>query len=63
MLGVSLLNLATFWRIRQLAGVLLIPYVAWLCLATALNYEIVRRNPNAESLVVPAAGAQIQLRR
>ena len=43
---------ATAWRfgrIRPLAGWLLLPYLAWLCLAAALNFEIGRLNPGADS--------------
>ena len=39
-----------FARIRPLAGLLLLPYLAWLCVATALNFEIGRLNPGAGSL-------------
>ena len=38
-----------FGRIRALAGWLLVPYLAWLCVATALNFEIGRLNPGADS--------------
>ena len=38
-----------FRRIRPVAGWLMIPYLAWLCLATALNYETGRLNPGADS--------------
>ena len=37
-----------FWRVRPLAGALLLPYLAWLCLASALNWEIGRLNPGAD---------------
>ena len=37
------------WRIRPLAGALLIPYLLWLCLATALNLETGRLNPGADA--------------
>jgi len=43
-----LLILAThiaFWRIRPLAGVLLIPYLFWVSFATALNYAVWKLNP------------------
>jgi tryptophan-rich sensory protein len=36
---------AMFWRIRRLAGVLLMPYVAWVCLASALTWSVWRNNP------------------
>lgn len=48
-----------FWRIRRLAGVLLLPYLAWLAFASFLNYEIDRLNPDAETLVAPALKTQI----
>ena len=38
-----------FGRIRPLAGWLLVPYLAWLCVATALTFEIGRLNPGADS--------------
>ncbi|HUR41367.1 MAG TPA: TspO/MBR family protein, partial [Verrucomicrobiae bacterium] len=38
-----------FRRIRPVAGWLMLPYLAWLCLATALNYETGRLNPGADS--------------
>ena len=34
-----------FWRVRPLAGALLLPYLAWVSYATALTISIVRRNP------------------
>lgn len=36
---------AGFWRVKRLAGALLVPYCAWVAFASALNYEIWRRNP------------------
>ena len=37
-----------FWRVRKLAAVLLLPYLAWILFATALNYEFLRLNPGAD---------------
>ncbi|MFB0873780.1 MULTISPECIES: TspO/MBR family protein [unclassified Sphingobium] len=51
---------ALFWRIRRLAGLLLIPYLAWLAFASYLNYEIGRLNPDAETLVAPALRTQVR---
>jgi len=33
-----------FWRIERLAGLLLVPYLGWICYATALNAAIVALN-------------------
>jgi benzodiazapine receptor len=35
------------WEADRSAGVAVAPYVAWTAFATALNSEIVRRNPKA----------------
>ena len=37
-------TIAEFWRTRRLAGVLLLPYLAWVTFATILNAEIWRLN-------------------
>jgi translocator protein len=38
-------TLVAFWRIRPLAGVLLIPYLLWVSFAAALNFALWQRNP------------------
>lgn len=43
-----------FGRIRPLAAWLMVPYLAWLCFAAALNNDIRRLNPDADALA-PAA--------
>ncbi len=50
---------ALFWRIRKGAGLLMLPYIAWLAFASVLTYEIDRLNPNAATLVAPALRTQI----
>ena len=52
-----------FFKIRRVAGLLILPYLVWLCVATALNWEIRRLNPGADGLVVDRAGSQIDLIR
>lgn len=38
-------TLVAFWRVRPLAGVLLIPYLLWVSFASALNYSVWQLNP------------------
>jgi translocator protein len=38
-------TLISFWRVRPLAGVLLVPYLLWVSFASALNYSIWQLNP------------------
>ena len=38
-------TLIAFWRIRALAGALLIPYLAWVSFAGVLNYRVWQLNP------------------
>jgi len=37
-------TLALFWRVRRVAGVLLVPYLAWVSFAAELNFTIWRLN-------------------
>jgi tryptophan-rich sensory protein len=38
-------TVVAFWRIRPLAGALLVPYLLWVSFATALNYAVWQLNP------------------
>jgi tryptophan-rich sensory protein len=40
-------TLISFWRIRPLAGALLVPYLLWVSFAVALNYSVWQLNPQA----------------
>ena len=40
-----LATLIQFWKIDRIAGALLIPYIAWVSIATCLNYAIWVLNP------------------
>lgn len=35
-----------FWKVRPLAGALLLPYLAWVLFATLLNYQFWQLNPD-----------------
>lgn len=56
-----LVVIALFWRIRKLAAVLLLPYLAWVCFATLLNYEFLRLNPESDG-GLPQDGASARVR-
>lgn len=50
---------ALFWRIRRVAGLLMLPYLAWLMFAALLNWQIHRLNPYGVTLVSNAGDTQI----
>lgn len=59
---ILMVTVATFFAfapIRKAAAWLLAPYIAWLCFAAFLNFQIDQANPNAETLVPAAASTQI----
>ncbi len=58
----SLITAILFSSIRKAAGWLMVPYLVWLAFAGYLNFQIDQLNPDAETLVVPAATSQIELR-
>ena len=39
-----LATVVAFWKVRPLAGALLVPYLAWVTFASALNFAICRLN-------------------
>ena len=43
--GLIVVTLLMFWRVKPLAGVLLVPYLAWVSFAAALNFTVWRMNP------------------
>ena len=40
-----LATLLSFWRLDMLAGILLLPYLAWVSFAMVLNWAIWQKNP------------------
>ncbi len=42
--GLVLATLIAFWRVRPIAGLLLLPYLLWTTYASALNFAIWRMN-------------------
>lgn len=43
--GLIVATLVSFWRVRPMAGVLLIPYLLWVSFASLLNYSVWQLNP------------------
>ena len=50
-----------FWRVRPLAGALLLPYLVWILFATLLNWQFHEANPLADGQKGPAAVQRIVL--
>ncbi|WP_045221518.1 TspO/MBR family protein [Desulfonatronum thioautotrophicum] len=46
LLALILATLIFFWRIKPLAGALLLPYLLWVIFAAFLNYSLWRLNPH-----------------
>lgn len=51
MAALAAMTAGQFWRIRRVAGALMLPYLAWLCFAAALNAAIETLNPGADALL------------
>ncbi len=56
-----LVVIAAFWRVRRSAGLLLLPYLAWVMFATVLNYEFLRANPDGGHGSYGASAQQIAI--
>lgn len=41
---------ALFWRVRPVAGALLLPYLLWLAFATYLNFAFLQANPTLDGV-------------
>jgi tryptophan-rich sensory protein len=57
MLIMALTAARYFRRIRPVAGWLMLPYLLWLCMAVALNYETGMLNPRADAAPLGLTGA------
>jgi len=56
-----LLTLVLFWRVRWQDGALLLPYLAWVCFGSLLNYQLLELNPHADGRDYSGAGQRIEL--
>ena len=53
--------IVAFWKVRKLAALLLLPYLAWVGFATLLNYEFLEANPDGGRSIPSNATQRIQL--
>ena len=58
---VVLITTVLFWRVRRLAGWLLVPYIAWILFATVLNWQFLDQNPGADGARGSNAVQRIEL--
>lgn len=56
-----LIALALIFRVRRSAAMLLLPYLAWLCFASALNYQFIAENPDGGDRGASGAATRVQL--
>lgn len=56
-----LITLVLFWRIRPVAGMLMLPYLAWVCFASVLTFEIGRLNPDADGVFAPSSSVRVAI--
>ncbi|WP_156841423.1 TspO/MBR family protein [Novosphingobium aquimarinum] len=54
-------TIVLFWRVRPLAGLMLVPYLLWSGFATYLNWDILRLNPGYDGADVSGAVERIEL--
>ena len=55
-----LITVVLFWRVRHGAALLLLPYLAWVCFATALNWQFLALNPDADGMPTANAVTRVQ---
>ncbi len=54
-------TIAAFWRVRKVAALLLVPYLAWVLFATVLNYQFLQLNPDYDAPMPSNAAQRIEL--
>jgi tryptophan-rich sensory protein len=56
-----LVTIVLFARIRPGAALLLVPYLAWICFATYLNYAFLQANPALDGAEGPRAVERFEI--
>lgn len=54
-------TIVLFWKVRRVAALLLVPYLAWIVFATALNWQFLELNPGADGVEFSNAVQRIEL--
>lgn len=49
------------WKVRPLAAVLMLPFLAWVLFAAALNYQFLALNPDADGQGVSGAANRVEI--
>jgi translocator protein len=61
MIVLVLVTIWLFWKVRRLAALLLLPYLAWICFASVLNWQFLELNRDLDGAEVPGAVQRIEL--
>ena len=61
MIVLTVILIVLLWWIRRVAALLLLPYLAWLCFAALLTWQIGVLNPGASELAPEASATDIPL--
>ena len=54
------ITIVLFWRVRALAGILLLPYLAWILFASVLNWQFLELNPELDGKEVSGPVQRIE---
>ncbi len=53
--------IAVFWKIRRVAALMLLPYLAWVAFASVLNYQFIVENPDGGAIEESGAAVEVTL--
>jgi tryptophan-rich sensory protein len=61
MIVLTLAVVLLFRRVRPVAAALVLPYLAWICFASVLNYQFLAMNPEADGAQGSGAAVRVKL--
>ncbi|MFY7835263.1 MAG: TspO/MBR family protein [Novosphingobium sp.] len=61
MIVAIVVTIVLFWRIRPVAGMLLLPYLAWVCFASVLTWQFLQLNPDADGAFGKASSVRVEI--